>query len=168
MKWNEQETDKAHPASTLGGARTFELLGVLTIAEGARELRFSKAHLAKVLNGQVPGVPYLPHLRIGRRLLIRRSTLYQWMAERHLRLSRFQIRTQAQEPLLMRTVHDRTVSEISKIRPRYDRENLGAAAVIAGSPELHPGLMQEWARAVREEPASTAKVKESMAGNLFA
>ena len=40
-----------------------------------------KGHLAKVLNGQVPGVPDLPHLRLGRRKLIRRSMLYVWMAE---------------------------------------------------------------------------------------
>jgi hypothetical protein len=59
----------------------FELPEVLTIADAAKELRCSKAHLAKVLNGQVPGLPDLPHLRLGRRKLIRRSMLYQWMAE---------------------------------------------------------------------------------------
>jgi hypothetical protein len=52
----------------------FEPPAVLTIADAAKELRCSKAHLAKVLNGQ-------PHLRLGRRKLIRRSMLYQWMAE---------------------------------------------------------------------------------------
>lgn len=50
----------------------FEPPEVLTIAEAAKELRCSKAHLAKVLNGQVPGVPDLPHLCLGRRKLIRR------------------------------------------------------------------------------------------------
>jgi len=59
----------------------FEPPEVLTIADAAKELRCSKAHLAKVLNGQVPCVPYLPHLRLGRRKLIRRGMLYQWMAE---------------------------------------------------------------------------------------
>ena len=61
----------------------FEPPQVLTIADAAQELRCSKAHLAKVLNGQVPGVPHLPlpHLRLGRRKLIRRSMLYRWMAE---------------------------------------------------------------------------------------
>jgi hypothetical protein len=59
----------------------FEPPEVLTIADAAKELRCSKAHLAKVLNGQVPGVPDLPHLRLGRRKLIRRSMLYLWMAE---------------------------------------------------------------------------------------
>ena len=43
----------------------FEPPAVLTIADAAKELRCSKAHLAKVLNGQVPGVPDLPHLRSG-------------------------------------------------------------------------------------------------------
>jgi hypothetical protein len=63
------------------GIQMFEPPEVLTIADAARELRCSKAHLAKVLNGQAPGVPDLPHLCLGRRKLIRRSMLYQWMAE---------------------------------------------------------------------------------------
>jgi len=81
MKCIEEAKAAAHPASKPEGARTFEPPEVLTIADGAKELRCSKAHLAKVLNGQVPGVPHLPHLRLGRRKLIRRSMLYQWMAE---------------------------------------------------------------------------------------
>jgi hypothetical protein len=81
MKCNEQAKGEAHPDGKPEDSGTLELPDVLTIAEGARELRCSKAHLAKVLNGQVPGVPYLPHLRLGRRKLIRRRMLYQWMAE---------------------------------------------------------------------------------------
>jgi hypothetical protein len=81
MKCNERVTVVAYPANKPEGAPTLERREVLTIEDGARELRCSKAHLAKVLNGQVPGVLYLPHLRLGRRKLIRRSTLYQWMAE---------------------------------------------------------------------------------------
>jgi hypothetical protein len=81
MKCNERVSVVAHPANKPEGAPTLERWEVLTIEDGARELRCSKAHLAKVLNGQVAGVPYLPHLRLGRRKLIRRSTLYQWMAE---------------------------------------------------------------------------------------
>ena len=81
MECIEQAKTVVHPASKPEGARMFEPPEVLTIADVARELRCSKAHLAKVLNGQVPGVPYLPHVRLGRRKLIRRSTLYQWMAQ---------------------------------------------------------------------------------------
>jgi hypothetical protein len=81
MKCIEQAKAAVHPDRKPEGALDFEPVEVLTIADGARELRCSKAHLAKVLNGQVPGVPYLPHLRLGRRKLIRRSMLYQWMAE---------------------------------------------------------------------------------------
>src|SRR6266446_5445563 len=73
---NEASTD-----SSLVGRRPFAHTGVLTIAEAAKELRCSKAHLAKVLKNQVPGLPHLPHLCLGRRKLIRRSVLYQWMAE---------------------------------------------------------------------------------------
>jgi excisionase family DNA binding protein len=52
---------------------------VLTIAEVARELRCSKAHLHNVINGKVHGLPPLPVLRIGRRMLIRHEALKAWM-----------------------------------------------------------------------------------------
>ena len=81
MKCIEQAKAAVHPANKPEGVRTFEPPEVLTIADGATELRCSKAHLAKVLNGQVLGVPHLPHLRLGRRKLIRRRVLYEWMAE---------------------------------------------------------------------------------------
>ena len=53
---------------------------VLTIAELAGALRCSKAHACKILNGQVKGLPALPHLALGRRKLIRRTSLAAWMA----------------------------------------------------------------------------------------
>ena len=59
----KRRTKRTQPAHW--EARAFKPPEILTIADAAKELRFSKAHLAKVLNGQVPGVPYLPHLRIG-------------------------------------------------------------------------------------------------------
>ena len=52
---------------------------VLTIAEVARELRCSKTHLHNVIHGRVPGLPPLPVLRIGRRVLIRYEGLKSWM-----------------------------------------------------------------------------------------
>lgn len=53
---------------------------VLTLAEAARILRCSKAHLCNVLNGRVSGLLPLPHIRVGRRKLIRRASLMGWMA----------------------------------------------------------------------------------------
>lgn len=52
---------------------------VLTIAEVARELRCSKAHVCKIIHGQVSNVSTLPAIAVGRRLIVRRSTLEQWM-----------------------------------------------------------------------------------------
>ena len=51
---------------------------ILTIPEVAAELRCSKAHVYKVLRGNVAGVSVLPAICIGRRRLVRRSTLEEW------------------------------------------------------------------------------------------
>lgn len=52
---------------------------LLTVAEAARELRCSKAHLHNIIHGRVADLPPLPVLRIGRRVLIRREGLSAWM-----------------------------------------------------------------------------------------
>jgi len=52
---------------------------LLTVAEAARELRCSKAHVHNVIHGRVPDLPPLPVLRIGRRVLIRHEALKAWM-----------------------------------------------------------------------------------------
>jgi len=54
---------------------------VLTTREAAQLLRCSKAHFCNLLNGVVPGVPRLPYLRLGRRRLVRKSTLTQWLEQ---------------------------------------------------------------------------------------
>jgi len=54
---------------------------VLTLAEAAKELRCSKAHLCNVVNGKVPRLPRLPVVRIGRRILIRYEALWNWVRE---------------------------------------------------------------------------------------
>lgn len=52
---------------------------ILTLREVAQILRCSKAHVANVINGRVKGLPQLAHLSIGRRKLVRREWLEQWM-----------------------------------------------------------------------------------------
>jgi excisionase family DNA binding protein len=52
---------------------------VLTLSEIARILRCSKTHISNVLNGKVPGVPRIAHVAMGRRKLVRREWLDQWM-----------------------------------------------------------------------------------------
>ncbi len=52
---------------------------VLTIPEVAKELRCSKTHVSHLVNGKIPNVPPLPHAKVGRRVLIRRSSLNRWI-----------------------------------------------------------------------------------------
>lgn len=52
---------------------------LLTLAEVADLLRVSKAHISKLINGHVPGVPPLPAARLGRRVIIRKKSLEEWL-----------------------------------------------------------------------------------------
>jgi excisionase family DNA binding protein len=67
---------------------TLETTGILTVKEAALMLRCSKAHLCNVVNGKVAGVPHLPAVRIGRRVLFRRDSLEQWLREIEGRVER--------------------------------------------------------------------------------
>jgi excisionase family DNA binding protein len=53
--------------------------GVLTIIEVARELRCSKAHVLNLIHGKVRGARPLPSLWLGRRRLVRRCSLDEWV-----------------------------------------------------------------------------------------
>jgi excisionase family DNA binding protein len=46
---------------------------VMTLNQTATYLGISKAHLSNVINGRVAGAPLLRHARVGRRVLIRRD-----------------------------------------------------------------------------------------------
>lgn len=52
---------------------------LLTINEVANILRCSKAHVSRLVNGQVGGTARLAAVRLGRRVLIRRETLDEWL-----------------------------------------------------------------------------------------
>ena len=52
---------------------------VLTLREVASILRCSKTHVSNAVNGKVPGLPRLTHVAIGRRILIRKEWLDEWM-----------------------------------------------------------------------------------------
>jgi excisionase family DNA binding protein len=56
-----------------------ELSNVLTVSEVARELRCSKAHVHNLINGKVHDARPLPSLRLGRRRLVRRASLDEWI-----------------------------------------------------------------------------------------
>ena len=54
---------------------------VLNLAEAAALVRCSRAHLSNIINGKIRGVPRLPSVRIGRRVLFRRETLELWLQQ---------------------------------------------------------------------------------------
>jgi excisionase family DNA binding protein len=60
---------------------------ILTIEDVAAELRCSKAHVYHAVRGQVPGALPLPAIRMGRRVLVRRSSLEQWKIDSEARAS---------------------------------------------------------------------------------
>lgn len=51
----------------------------LSLAQAAEYLGISKAHLANVISGRVASVPALRHAKVGRRILIRRVWLDEWL-----------------------------------------------------------------------------------------
>ena len=52
---------------------------LLTLADAAALLRCSKAHIGKAVRGRVPGCSPIPAVLLGRRTLIRREALRQWI-----------------------------------------------------------------------------------------
>ena len=52
---------------------------LLTVAEAATELRCSKAHVHHLIAGKVRGVRPLPSLWLGRRRLVLRASLDEWV-----------------------------------------------------------------------------------------
>lgn len=54
---------------------------ILSLAEAAALVRCSRAHLCNLANGKVRGLPRLPSVRIGRRVLFRRESLERWLRE---------------------------------------------------------------------------------------
>ena len=67
------------PMKNLSLHQTTSQSRILTLAEAAEVLRCSKAHLSNVLNGHVASLPPLPQVCVGRRKLIRRDSLDEWL-----------------------------------------------------------------------------------------
>jgi excisionase family DNA binding protein len=59
---------------------TRNLPEILTLEEVATVLRSSKAHISKLARGKIPGVPALPVVRLGRRVIIKRDALFEWLS----------------------------------------------------------------------------------------
>jgi excisionase family DNA binding protein len=52
---------------------------LLTLSEAAQFLRCSKAHVCNIVNGKVASLQPMPVVRIGRRSLLRRDALIEWL-----------------------------------------------------------------------------------------
>ena len=52
---------------------------VLSLAQAADYLQISKAHLSNVINGKVPGLTPVRSFRLGRRVLIKREWIDEWL-----------------------------------------------------------------------------------------
>ncbi|MGO9338909.1 MAG: helix-turn-helix domain-containing protein [Terracidiphilus sp.] len=60
-------------------ATPFENFDLLTLADAAELLRCSKAHVCKAVSGRIHGCSPIPCVSLGRRKLIRRESLRQWI-----------------------------------------------------------------------------------------
>jgi hypothetical protein len=54
---------------------------LLTLGEVAIILRVSKSHMSKLTRGLVQGIPPLPTVRLGRRVIIERDALIHWISQ---------------------------------------------------------------------------------------
>lgn len=63
------------------GSQAFDHREILDIKAAALYLGVSRSHLSHILSGKVPGVPSIPHVRAGRRALIRRAVIDRWLVE---------------------------------------------------------------------------------------
>ena len=63
------------------GNHAFGNREIMDIKAAANYLGVSRSHLSHILAGKVPGVPVIPHVRAGRRALIRRAVLDGWLLE---------------------------------------------------------------------------------------
>jgi excisionase family DNA binding protein len=53
---------------------------LLTMAEVGALLKCSKAHVSNMIAGRISGCAAIPSVRLGRRTLVRRSSLLAWIA----------------------------------------------------------------------------------------
>lgn len=78
---NSQPSEVTNSASDAvrNGGTVENTSNILTIKEVAAILRCSKAHALNVIDGKVRGLPKLTHLSLGRRKVVRKDWLDQWM-----------------------------------------------------------------------------------------
>jgi excisionase family DNA binding protein len=78
-----QSSPCVHPRSARAARICLPVMTInpmsITVKEVANILRCSKAHVHNALHGKVRGLPKLTHLTMGRRKLVRRDWLEQWL-----------------------------------------------------------------------------------------
>jgi excisionase family DNA binding protein len=57
---------------------------ILTVVEVAQALRCSKVHVSKMIHGKVRGASPLPVIHLGRRIVVRQSTLQAWLSHNEM------------------------------------------------------------------------------------
>lgn len=67
--------------------KTLDDFDLLTLADVARYLHCSKAHVCNAVAGRLPGCPPIPVVSLGRRKLVRRETLVSWIERNELAAS---------------------------------------------------------------------------------
>lgn len=63
------------------GNQVFGHREIMDIKAAASYLGVSRSHLSHILAGKVPGVTAIPHVRAGRRALIRRAVIDLWILD---------------------------------------------------------------------------------------
>jgi len=70
---------KQRPDAERELAASDSLPDIMTASDVARYLHCSKAHVYNAMNGTIENIPPLPTLSLGRRKLVRRTTLEAWI-----------------------------------------------------------------------------------------
>lgn len=75
----ETITPSAASQDLAGSSPTHRAREILTLSDVAALLQCSKAHVSNLINGKIPGVPKLAHFALGRRKVVRREWLEEWI-----------------------------------------------------------------------------------------
>ena len=77
FSFEDEAEDRVVNAST----QMFSDREIMDMKAAASYLGVSRSHLSHILAGKVSGVPAIPHVRAGRRALIRRVVIDRWLLE---------------------------------------------------------------------------------------
>lgn len=75
----EERHNKDHVRKVAFNGITLDDFGLLTLETVAKLLHCSKAHVSNVIAGRIRDCPPIPAVRLGRRRLVRREALAEWI-----------------------------------------------------------------------------------------